>query len=41
MTSFGFGLSEIVNVSSIFSSNNTNATLIEHTGKCKLIVIRY
>lgn len=38
---FGFGLSEIVNVSSTFSSNNTNTSLTEHTGKRKLKLLIY
>lgn len=33
MTSFGFGLSEIINVPFVFNGNNTNSTSIEHTGK--------
>lgn len=33
MTSYGFGLSDIINVTSIFNGNNTNSTSTEHTGK--------
>jgi hypothetical protein len=34
MTSFGFGLSEIINVPSVFNDkNNTNNTFIDHSGK--------
>lgn len=32
MTSFGFGLSEIINITSIFNANNTNSTSTEHAG---------
>lgn len=34
MTSFGFGLSEIINVPSIINGkNNTNNSYIDHSGK--------
>lgn len=34
MTSFGFGLSEMINVSSVYNGkNNTNNTYIDHSGK--------
>lgn len=33
MTSFGFGLSEIINIPSVFNQNSTNSTFIEHAGR--------
>lgn len=34
MSSFGFGISEIINVVSVFNGNNTNSTsAFERTGK--------
>lgn len=35
MSSFGFGISEIINVVSVFNKNHTNSTSVsDRTGKC-------